>query len=151
MANPIIQQYVGSEDDEYTVGVFSDGQKVESIAFRRKLGFGGMTIKAESVQIPEIEKIASAIAKSFSLQGSVNVQLRKEGGEYYVFEINPRLSSTVRLRYKAGFKDCIWWLEMLLYGNTSIEYKPIGRFVGVKTLDDVLFKYTINGELEAIG
>lgn len=147
MRAPIFQQYIGSAEEEYTVGVFSNGEAVETITFRRELGYGGMTIKAECVEVPEINGIANTIAAAFSLRGAINIQLRKDEGEYYVFEINPRLSSTVRLRYKAGFKDCIWWLEFLLYEKMLIEYKPIGSFVGIKTLDEALFGYSDDGSL----
>ena len=31
-----------------------------------------------------------------------------------IFEINPRISSTVMMRNKIGFKDCLWWVQSRL-------------------------------------
>ena len=44
-----------------------------------------------------------------------------------IFEINPRLSSTVMMRYKLGFKDCLWWINFYLLNKTpnlkTIKFK----------------------------
>ncbi len=124
---------------EYTVGVFSDGGQVRSITYRRELGLGGMSVSVECVDIPEIRRIAERTAKVLSLRGSINLQLREHNGEYYIFEINPRLSSTTGFRHKMGFTDAVWWIELLdgetLQGSYS---EPVGMR-GVKVTDDVVF------------
>ena len=43
----IVQEYIGSSEEEYTVGVFSNGKDVKEIAFKRTLGFGGMSRMVE--------------------------------------------------------------------------------------------------------
>jgi carbamoyl-phosphate synthase large subunit len=48
---------------------------------------------------------------------TVGVFARKHEGEYYIFEINPRFSSTVHIRSKMGFNDVLWSLK------DSDEYK----------------------------
>ena len=134
----VCQQMVGGADSEYTVGVFSNGEIVNSITFKRQLGYGGLSAFVECCEIPEISKIAKKVAKVFSLKGSFNIQFRQDGNKYYIFEINPRLSSTTGFRHKFGFKDAVWWLDMI-DGKTISKYEdfPMGS-IGLKVLDDMV-------------
>ncbi|NLK12947.1 MAG: ATP-grasp domain-containing protein [Candidatus Phytoplasma sp.] len=135
----VVQQYIGSSDEEYTVAVFSDGKDTKSIAFNRKLGFGGMSVFVETIEDKLITSIAEKIAEVFDLRGSINIQMRKENGRFYVFEINPRLSSTVGFRHRLGFKDLIWWLDMLDGKQTEIDFEVKPGVKGIKTLDEMIF------------
>jgi carbamoyl-phosphate synthase large subunit len=110
----LIQECIGSNKEEYTTGVFSDGDIVSSITFRRKLGFGSMSIEAILVDEPYLHNIAQHIARDMALIGSINIQSRRVGNDFIVFEINPRLSSTMLFRKKFGFDDAVWWLSALL-------------------------------------
>ena len=84
--------------------------------------------------------IAKKIADMFSLRGSVNVQMRKREGEYYVFEINPRISSTVGFRTELGFLDVSWWLDMM-EGNDVPEYVcPKEKIYGARTVEEKIFR-----------
>lgn len=138
LENPIIQQYIDGDDQEYTAGIFSDGKIINSIAFCRKLGTNGMTVWAESINDPKLNEICNEIAKIFDLKGSINIQLRKNNNEYYLFEINPRISSTVGFRYKIGFKDLIWWLDYLDKTKSLEKYEYTRDIIGVKTYDEVI-------------
>jgi carbamoyl-phosphate synthase large subunit len=107
--DPIIQEYIPGPDSEFTIGVFAlGGKQVRSIAFRRRLSTGGGTSWCEHVIDPEIDEICVRIAQAVNLNGSLNIQLRKNSGKYFIFEINPRFSSTVHIRSQLGFKDVIW-------------------------------------------
>lgn len=121
----IVQEYVGSDSEEYTTGVFSDGRKVSSITFRRKLGLGGLSVEAVLVDEPFIEHLASRIASAVSLIGSINVQTRciVDDKIFVPFEINPRLSSTLLFRKKFGFDDLIWWMDVFCGKGYSYEKK----------------------------
>ena len=119
----LIQECVGSEEDEYTTGVFSDGNAVSSITFRRKLGFGSMSIEAMLSDEPYIDEIAHRIAMDMKLIGSINIQCRKVENDFIPFEINPRLSSTLLFRKKFGFDDALWWLNVLLGKGYSYRKK----------------------------
>jgi carbamoyl-phosphate synthase large subunit len=44
----------------------------------------------------------------------LNVQLKLTDIGPKIFEINPRISSTVMMRNKIGFKDCLWWIKSKL-------------------------------------
>ena len=134
----ICQELIGGADGEYTVGVFSDGKTVNSITLKRQLGYGGLSALVEVCDIPEITELARKTAEVFELRGSFNIQLREQDGRYYVFEINPRLSSTTGFRHRFGFKDALWWLDMA-DGNEIPHYNndSVGK-VGIKVMDDVV-------------
>ena len=139
MEYPIIQEYVGDSSEEYTLTVFSDGKIVNYIAFRRELGFGGMSRYVELVIDSGLEAVSQKIAAMFDLKGSVNVQMRKWKGDYYVFEINPRISSTVGFRTALGFHDVSWWLD-LYEGNVVEKYVyPKEKVYGARTVEEKLF------------
>lgn len=135
----VVQELIGDNDHEYTVGVFSDGRTVRSIAFRRYLGFGSMSKFVEIVQEKELDKIAQKVAVAIGLVGSINIQLRRrENGEFVPFEINPRLSSTVYFRHHWGFRDLEWWLDIL--DDNPLRYGAVSkRGVGVRTVEEVFF------------
>ncbi|MFB3883661.1 MAG: ATP-grasp domain-containing protein [Thermodesulfobacteriota bacterium] len=118
----IAQECIGSESDEYTTGVFSDGKRVSSITFKRKLGFGSLTAEAILIESTFLENISEQIAEATHLVGSINIQSRRLNDNFFLpFEINPRLSSTLPFRRRFGFDDAVWWLDVLL--GKSYSYK----------------------------
>lgn len=134
----IVQELIGDPDNEYTVGIFSDGSKIYSIAFRRYLGYGSLTKFAELTLNREIESFAIRLARTCKLKGSINVQMRKTKRGFIPFEINPRLSSTVYFRHFFGFKDLEWWIN--LYEENQNEYKlKYTKGIGVRTIDETFF------------
>ncbi len=106
----IIQKYIGSLDDEYTTTVYKDKNRLEVITFKRNLT-GGMTSFATICNEEIITDYAKKIAESFDLHGSINIQSRKVDNQFYIFEINPRFSSTVFIRDHFGFQDVLWWIN----------------------------------------
>lgn len=107
----IVQELVGSSSEEYTCGVFrSKEREVRTIIFRRELT-GGYSGYGEKVENSVIDDLIKNIATKINLRGSVNIQLRLQNGSPYVFEINPRFSSTVRFRSIFGFNDVIWSIQ----------------------------------------
>ena len=138
MDDTVAQELVGSDDEEYTVGAFSDGGTAHVIAFRRSLGYGSLSKTVELVIDRGLEKMARDIAKAISLKGSINIQLRKAQGRYVPFEINPRFSSTVYLRSYFGFRDVKWWLGMIEGKKIAYEAK-FKKGVAVRTLGEAFF------------
>lgn len=137
----IIQEYIGSPENEFTVGVFSNGKDIKVIAFKRTLGLGGMSKMVELIEDEKINTMANTVAKAFHLEGAINLQMRKQKGEYYIFEINPRISSTVGFRYRLGFKDVKWWLDLLDGNREKIPYIPETLpAIGIRTLDEKIFR-----------
>lgn len=137
--SPIIQNYIGDIDHEYTMTVFSDGQTVNSIAFRRVLGFGGMSRYVELVHDDELTVMGEKLASLFELKGSINIQMRKSENRYYIFEINPRISSTIGFRRKLGFNDVDWWLDMV-EGKAVAHFECTARKVyGARSVEEKLY------------
>ncbi|TFD95798.1 ATP-grasp domain-containing protein [Jeotgalibacillus sp. R-1-5s-1] len=135
----IVQEIIGTIDNEYTIGIFSDGKSTYNIAFQRYLGFGSLSRQVKLVQDEKIDQLSKKIAKITNLRGSINVQVRKDfTGEYIPFEINPRLSSTIYFRHYFGFEDLKWWLDIYL-GNKICYTPKFKKGVGVRTLNEVFF------------
>lgn len=121
----IVQEYIGRVEEEYTTGVFSDGRKVSSITFRRRLGFGGLSAEAVYTECLFLEELSEKVALATGLNGSINIQSRRIDENLFVpFEINPRLSSTLPFRKHFGFDDAVWWLNSL-FGES---YSYIKKF-----------------------
>jgi len=112
----IIQEYIGSIDDEYTTTVYRSNNKLEVISFKRKLT-GGMTSLATISNEKILYDYAKIIAEAFNLNGCINIQSRKSKNKFYIFEINPRFSSTVFIRNYFGFKDVLWWMNDIFDRN----------------------------------
>ncbi len=139
--NAIIQEYIGDNENEYTVGVFSNGNDIKTIAFRRTLGFGGMSKVVEQINDERINTIAETVVENLNLRGSINIQMRKQEGEYYIFEINPRISSSIGFRYKLGFNDVKWWLDLLDGYCGEIPYSPEPlAIIGIRALEEKIFR-----------
>lgn len=139
MENPIVQEYIGEKSEEYTLTIFSDGNIVNSIAFKRELGFGGMSRYVELIHDDNFSEMADKIAKMLDLHGSINVQMRKVDGEYYVFEINPRISSTMGFRMQLGFNDVCWWIDMFENKDIDTYVMPEGTVYGARSVEEKIF------------
>jgi carbamoyl-phosphate synthase large subunit len=107
---PIIQECVGSDSDEFTIGLYANQEKIKVISFRRALSNSGATSWARHEVNELFVEIGIKIAKKLQLDGSINIQLRVHEGKPYIFEINPRFSSTVFIRSELGFNDVAWSL-----------------------------------------
>lgn len=126
----LLQEYVGTPDDEYTVGVLhtQDGKLVGSIALRRYILSGlsnrikvkNRTARRELSQIlaissgvsqgevreyPKVRAICEEIASVLGSKGPLNIQCRFVDGKLYPFEINPRFSGTTYIRALMGFNE----------------------------------------------
>lgn len=131
----LIQEEIGNINEEYTVGVFSDGKKTECITFKRKLDPGGWSKEVTYAESRKMDELARTIARATGLVGSINIQARLSDGEFIVFEINPRFSGTLGFRKKFGFADCLWWPRVSLGGSFKYEKQcKTGR--GVRYLSE---------------
>lgn len=102
----MIQEYIGTDDEEYTVSVFgcSDGTISQPIMLRRKLNYGS-TFEAETVFDPVLAACASEAAGKLSICGPTNLQYRKKGNSYFLIEVNPRFSSSTSIKSAFGFNE----------------------------------------------
>lgn len=120
----VVQRYVGSENDEYTCAIWHFNGDYREIVLKRKL-LSGVTSQAEIVKNRVISEVLERIAKHLGGDFFINVQLRLEDNKPYVFEINPRFSSTVMMRHKVGFKDVFWSLLEMSNSEMPVYRSPL--------------------------
>ncbi len=124
--NFVVQRHVGSMEDEYTCALWRFGGDYRSIILKRKLQ-GGLTGEAEVVYNSKISELLKKIEGHIIGNFFINVQLRCEKNVPYVFEINPRFSSTLVMRHKIGFQDVYWsFLSFLKTAIPLYEDPPQG-------------------------
>ena len=135
-ADIVFQEYVGSPETEYTVGVVVShaGEIIDSIVLHRKL-FGlslGITrvvarvpyalstgySQGFIVRHPAIQDFCESLALRMGMRGPVNIQLRLQGDEVRVFEVHPRFSGTTSIRADAGLNEPDLVLRDLLLGES---------------------------------
>ncbi len=125
-----IQEYVGSPDNEYTVGVLHDmdGNYINSIAVKRVFSgqlnvrvkvpnrsgrddLGAHLVISSGVsqgfvgRFSDVTEPCRAIAAALGARGALNIQCRLVDGVVKVFEINPRFSGTTSLRAMVGYNE----------------------------------------------
>lgn len=157
----LLQEYVGTPEDEYTVGVLSwpDGAVAGSVALRRELasvlstrlavpnrtgrtelgprlavstGFTQGTIDS----FPEVRVAAERVARAVGSTGPLNVQGRLVDGELVVFEVNPRFSGTEAMRAMAGWNQPEALLEWHLGIPPRLPAWRAPRATFVRTLSE---------------
>lgn len=126
----IVQEYVGTPDDEYTVGVLStlDGAFIGSIAMRRRilsglsnrirvanrtgrkeltpvLAISSGVSQGEFADFTKVRSECERLAAALGNKGPLNIQCRFVNGKLYPFEINPRFSGTTCSRAMVGFNE----------------------------------------------
>jgi carbamoyl-phosphate synthase large subunit len=143
---PLVQEYLGNYEEEYTVGVLyaDNGRLLTSIAMRRMLS-GGLSTKQIAVN-PEnqkkyvtssgisqgfiddfelIRKAGEKIAKVLGSNGPINIQCRKTESGIIPFEVNPRFSGTTGARSKVGHNEPDIFCRFMMYDEipSKTEYK----------------------------
>jgi carbamoyl-phosphate synthase large subunit len=111
IAGQVWQEYLAPDDQEYTCAVYHSVARGTQILVLRRTLSGGLTGRGEVVYDPRIEHYVAEIARILELDGAINVQLRLTADGPCLFEINPRLSSTLVVRDKMGFCDMRWWIQ----------------------------------------
>ncbi|MBM3846850.1 MAG: ATP-grasp domain-containing protein [Verrucomicrobia bacterium] len=152
----IIQPYLGTPEEEYTVGVLhlADGTRVDSIVMRRKLvglsllqqrrlGEASAAISTGYsqgffVEDPQIRAFCEDLADRLGSRGPLNLQLRRHAGRLYVFEIHPRFSGTTPMRADVGFNEPDILLRHALFGES---FGPLGYRTGVAVIR--AFEHTV--------
>jgi carbamoyl-phosphate synthase large subunit len=114
------QEYLAPEDQEYTCPVYHSSARGKYVLVLRRTLSAGVTGRGEVVNAPLIEHYVTEIAQALELDGAINVQLRLTAEGPCLFEINPRLSSTLVFRNKMGFCDLRWWIQ----DTVGLEHCP---------------------------
>lgn len=126
----IVQEYEGSPDEEYTVGVMSDasGRAFSCFVLKRLIN-STISIKTRTpnlcrdriktdyltissgvsqgwvIESDEIRDFAIGLADRVGSTGPLNIQCRRTDKGIIVFEINPRFSGTTSIRALCGHND----------------------------------------------
>lgn len=127
---PLLQEYIGRADEEYTVGVLHlpDGTHAGTAVMRRNILDGmsnrlrvanltprhdlGSVLAISSgitqgtfVAHERIARAACGMAEALGSRGPLNLQGRWTGEFFVPFEANPRFSGTTPMRAMAGFNE----------------------------------------------
>ena len=123
------QEYLTPENEEYTCAIYvAKNFSIRKLIIKRSL-IGGYTGKGIVVDNNIINNYVENIAKTFKKSGLFNIQLILTNEGPKLFEINPRLSSTLVFRDKLGFHDLRWWINECL-NNELPDYSPVTK--GIK-------------------
>ncbi|MCR5251977.1 MAG: ATP-grasp domain-containing protein [Lachnospiraceae bacterium] len=170
-----VQEYVGNAESEYTVGVMcgKDGRYINSIAVKKSILSGlsnrikvpNKTGRSELGKVlaissgisqgmigrfPEVTVIAKRIAEKLGATAPINIQGRIHNGEFYVFEINPRISGTSPLRAIVGYNEPEMVIRDRVFGEeieSDFEYK---EGVIVRGLDETFISNEFMNAIESV-
>lgn len=117
--NLMAQPLIGSDEDEFTVGVFGDGEGrvCASISMQRRLAQDGSTAKALIRNHASLDQTVRRLCSYFKPIGPTNLQFRRDGQVWKLLEINPRISSTTSIRTAFGYNEALMSLEYYLDGK----------------------------------
>ncbi len=146
--NPVIQEYVGSDEGEYTAGLICfDGEVKGSIIMRRDLRDGNTYrafVEKDSIYDRELRRIAL----SLNPYGPINLQFRVDkAGNVKIFEINSRFSGTTPLRARAGFNEVEFCIQSILNGVKDFSYNIRDVTILRHWSETVVEKSNLIGEL----
>lgn len=117
------QRRIGTDEEEYTVGVFGDGagRFTAQIQLRRLLSGEGATVKAWVVSDNSLTETVTAYCAAFRPLGPTNLQFRKNGDDWSLLEINPRISSSTSLRAAFGYNEAAMAVAYYLDGQLPMQ------------------------------
>ncbi len=163
----VVQEYVGDEESEYTVGVLSslEGSIINSIAVHREIRSGlGNRLRVKNHtgrrelgdylvvssgisqgrvgRFPEVTGPCETIARKLGSAGPLNIQCRLVNGRVMVFEINPRYSGTTPLRALAGFNEPGIMIRKYLLQEKIETHFPYAEKLILRTLKEVIVAET---------
>lgn len=159
----IAQEYVGTHNDEYTVGVLvsMEGELLNSIAVKRNiitslsariripnrsgradlgpfLAISSGISQGEIGRFPHVTETCERIAMAIGCRGVLNIQCRFVGGQVLVFEINPRFSGTTSLRAMVGYNEPDVLVRTSVLGERVTPHFPYGSGIILRGLRETL-------------
>ena len=143
--NYLLQEYVGTDSDEYTVGCFRDrnGRLAPSCCIRREL-LAGTTYRALLGDFPEVRAVAEDITTKLQPAGPCNIQLRMSNRGPVCFEINPRFSGTTPIRDHFGYREVWAALDHYLFGE-PVELSLVTEGVALRYWNELYITPTAPG------
>jgi carbamoyl-phosphate synthase large subunit len=159
----MIQEYVGTPDQEFTVGVLHDleGRYFNAIAVKRHLK-SGLSVRTsvenrtnrkelgprlvissgvsqgDIGRYGEVTAQCREIADRLGSRGPLNLQCRFVDGKVRVFEINPRFSGTTSLRAMVGLNEPDLLVRRHLLGEDIGQDAPYQEATVLRSLAETL-------------
>lgn len=124
LKEPVIQECVGVDTDEFTCGtIYLNDELKKIIVLKRSLKEGNTFISHYCNDFPEIiTSYLKEVTNCLKPFGACNFQLRlDEKGTPKIFEINSRHSGTTYIRSLFGYKEIEYIINLLLF-NKEIEF-----------------------------
>lgn len=138
----ICQKIIGSDTTEYTIAVYGkgDGTYADYIILKRKLAQTGATDKATTVLYDkDLMDYVDQICEITKPYGPTNIQLRKDGEQVFLLEINPRISSACSIRTRMGYNDPLKCIELYLF-NQHMAPQAKKEMHAVRFIDDFFYE-----------
>jgi carbamoyl-phosphate synthase large subunit len=138
--NLMMQEFVGSDDEEYTVSVFFDiNSEIKAImSLKRRLAKAGFTEIAEVVDSTSFINDITLLSNILKPIGPTNFQFRKHNGMLKLLEINPRISSSTSIRCKFGYNESKMSIDYFLDGK-DITQPMITAGKAMRYTEDYIF------------
>lgn len=136
----MMQELVGSEDEEYTVSAFFDSEsEIKAImGLKRKLAKAGYTEMASVIDTDPFKEDIIHLARILKPVGPTNFQFRKHYGKLKLLEINPRISSSTSIRCKFGYNESKMAVDFFLCGK-EINQPIIRKGNAIRYTEDYVF------------
>lgn len=134
------QEYVGSDDEEFTVAVFGDGAGGfdTSLTMRRTLSRDGYTEAAEVISDDaRFTDAAARISRYLLPLGPTNFQFRISGDSVKLLEVNPRISSSTSIRAAFGYNEPQMAIDFFLSGTAPAPL-PTTTGRAVRYIEDII-------------
>lgn len=117
--NPVIQEYLVPDEEEYTSGVVMfNGDILGIITMKRELK-GGNTYRAFVDTYDTITDAVKKVAMKFNHFGPSNFQMRLTDRGPVTFEINPRFSGTTAMRAFYHFNEPIAVIDYIFHNRRT--------------------------------
>ena len=115
--DPIIQEYLMPENEEYTSGaVLFEGELMGILTMKREIK-GGNTYRGIVDSFNDVKEAVEKVALKFNPYGPSNFQMRFTSKGPITFEINPRFSGTTGMRAYYGFNEAEAVINYVLHGK----------------------------------
>ena len=110
--DPVVQEYL--EGREYTIDVLADfdGRVISVVPRERIVVRSGVSDRGRTVRHEGLIQLAVNTAAALKLRGPANIQVKLQGDEAVIFEVNPRFSGGIPLTIASGADFPGWLIEM---------------------------------------
>lgn len=162
----VFQEYVGSAETEYTVGVLidKDGALIDSIVLHRNLvglslglkrTIGGRVYALSTGYSqgyiethPAVAAACESVAMAVGIRGPANIQLRLDGDAVKIFEVHPRFSGTSSIRAECGFNEPDVLIRNYLFGESSGRLSYERDVAAIRAFQTVIVPRSAMGAVE---